>query len=347
MPKKDNKTDEASVKEEAKEVKPASKMAEEKSVEPEKEEIKEAETKETTTEEAIPEKTVPAPSAETQTLPPQPETPPAATTPAPTPPTEEKPKPIITETPIEDLNKSDGQNPSGIEAQTEKAEEPEKKEEQEPETPKEAPMDQKVSLEDLDKKDTATPSPSQSAGQTPEEKEAPKEEEKVEAPKEEPIPPAPEESNLDKKNKKIFLIGIVLIVIILSATGLLLFLILGGEKEKKTIKVEPVKEEVKKPVEKKLVKEDWTLEVLNGSGVKGLASKKAESLEEAGYTVVKTGNADNQNYEKTELYVSEALEKNANLLIEDLKELYKVTEVKGKLTDSTASARIILGKDQE
>lgn len=151
-----------------------------------------------------------------------------------------------------------------------------------------------------------------------------------------------------KKNKKIFAMGIIVTAFILFATGILLFLILGsGVKEEKAVKEETITEEAT-PTPEKLNKEDWSFEVLNGSGISGLAAKKAKALEDAGYTVVKKGNADNQKYEITELYVTEEMESKAKLLIEDLKAEFKVTEVKGKLTtDSTASARIILGKDQE
>lgn len=152
-----------------------------------------------------------------------------------------------------------------------------------------------------------------------------------------------------KKNKKIFAMGIIVTAFILFATGILLFLILGsgGVKEEKTVKEETITEEAT-PTPEKLNKEDWSFEVLNGSGIAGLAAKKAKALEDAGYTVVKKGNADNQKYEVTELYVTEEMESKAELLIEDLKAEFKVTEVKGKLTtDSTATARIILGKDQE
>ncbi len=52
------------------------------------------------------------------------------------------------------------------------------------------------------------------------------------------------------------------------------------------------------PVEKP---ETW--QILNGSGVTGLAKKWADDLTELGYEDIKTGNADNSDYEATEVTV--------------------------------------------
>lgn len=92
-------------------------------------------------------------------------------------------------------------------------------------------------------------------------------------------------------------------------------------------------------------KSDWSLEILNGSGVTGAAKKIAERLQTFGYPVVKTGNADKDNYSQTQIFIKKSLQDRAELIIADLKDIIKIASVAGELQDSTASARIIIGKD--
>jgi len=154
-----------------------------------------------------------------------------------------------------------------------------------------------------------------------------------------------ESSPLDKKNKNFFKLGIIVLIIILAITGIVFFFFFNSSsktapvEEKKT--VEPTKALEKAQIDKS----EWTLEVLNGSGVAGAAAKAAAKLTEQGYTVISTGNADNQDYKKSELFVAENMQSKAQLLIDDLKDAYGLTEVKSILKDSTASAQIILGSE--
>ncbi len=211
--------------------------------------------------------------------------------------------------------------------------------------------DEKITLDELEEKDVEEAKEEEKAEPEPAEKKEMAEE--AQKPKEEPEEKAPETDtdtlDLDDKNEKRsskkFVIGIGIIAGLLIATGVLLYLMFqtSFQKSKEEVKVE----KVTPTPQKKLVRENWTFEVLNGSGIAGLASKKAKLLEEAGFKVGKTGNADNQNYETTELYVSADMYDQSKLLIEDLRTNFNITEVKGKLQDSTASARIILGKDQQ
>jgi len=154
-----------------------------------------------------------------------------------------------------------------------------------------------------------------------------------------------EPSSLDKKNKNFFKLGIIVLIIILAITGIVFFFFFNSSsktapvEEKKT--VEPTKALEKAQIDKS----EWTLEVLNGSGVAGAAAKAAAKLTEQGYTVISTGNAGNQEYKKSELFVAENMQSKAQLLIDDLKDAYGLTEVKSILKDSTASAQIILGSE--
>ena len=92
-------------------------------------------------------------------------------------------------------------------------------------------------------------------------------------------------------------------------------------------------------------KSDWSLEVSNGSGITGLAKKYGDLVFAAGYTVVKTGNADKSNYDSTQILVKKELKEKVDLLITDLKSVIKIATVSGELKEGTASARIIIGKD--
>ncbi|GEM_PF-6361892 len=94
-----------------------------------------------------------------------------------------------------------------------------------------------------------------------------------------------------------------------------------------------------------LDKDGLSFEVLNGSGVAGAAKIAAIQVDELGYKVIKTGNADKQDYEKTALLVSKEFTDKEKLILEDLKGTFASIELVGELKDSTASARIIIGKD--
>lgn len=87
---------------------------------------------------------------------------------------------------------------------------------------------------------------------------------------------------------------------------------------------------------------EWTLEVLNGTGQSGLAADVKTKLEDMGYTVSKIGNA--AETDTTKILVNKKMADQQDTLLEDLKDEFNVDEA-GVLTDSSASARIIIGKD--
>lgn len=154
-----------------------------------------------------------------------------------------------------------------------------------------------------------------------------------------------EENKLEKRNKKIYILGSIIAVLVIISVAALLFFYVGKlfAPEKK----EPPKDEKKVVKEEKptLDKPEWTIEVLNGSGVPGAAKEVADQLTEAGYTVVSTGNAQGYDYEESELLVAEDMIDKADLLKEDIKDIIDISGTAGELDDSTASARIIIGKE--
>lgn len=92
-----------------------------------------------------------------------------------------------------------------------------------------------------------------------------------------------------------------------------------------------------------LGREAISLEILNGSGVVGLAGKVATTFKDLGYTSVETGNGDA--VDVTEVYIKKDLEPQLATLMKDLSDALKVASVTGYLkTTDTMTARIVLSK---
>ena len=94
------------------------------------------------------------------------------------------------------------------------------------------------------------------------------------------------------------------------------------------------------------IRAKWTIDVLNGSGVAGMAAKAADHLKELGYTVAKTDNAKRSNYTDSELYISENIKNSTDILLSDLKTALGIATISGTFDDSTAAARLIIGKNE-
>ena len=161
---------------------------------------------------------------------------------------------------------------------------------------------------------------------------------------EEEKPEHPEEPS-QKSNKKILTIGAIglgAIVLIIALFGIASSN-LGQEKEEPTVTqiVTPSPSSSPLPT---LDRAAITFEVLNGSGVAGVAKKAADKLEALGYKVIKTGNADKDDYKLNQLFITSLLSDKTELIIKDFKDDFGISSSSGELRDSTASARLILGK---
>lgn len=119
--------------------------------------------------------------------------------------------------------------------------------------------------------------------------------------------------------------------------------------------VTPTKEAVQTPTPKPkanpidkatgLNREDLTIEVQNGGGVVGAASKGADFLKSLGYHVASTGNADNYDYENTVIKVKSDKSKYLPLLKKDLSANYSIGSGSEDLSaSSSADAVVIIGK---
>lgn len=88
------------------------------------------------------------------------------------------------------------------------------------------------------------------------------------------------------------------------------------------------------------------IQVLNGSGIAGEASKMKTLLEEKGYTVEGTGNAKSYEYEQTEIQVTADNEAFISVLTSDLAGSYVVGSTSANLKDSLQyNAVVIVGKE--
>lgn len=156
------------------------------------------------------------------------------------------------------------------------------------------------------------------------------------------------EPKITRKNKKLFFLGfgVFIATVIFTLIFGLLFMQLNGPGKQK-MSDENITKQVPTPSPTPITidRKAWSFEVLNGSGVAGVAANASEKLEKLGYKVVKTGNAD-ETVTITELYISkDKSEEEKKLLIDDLKSDFGDLTVTGELSDSTASVRIILGKE--
>lgn len=89
---------------------------------------------------------------------------------------------------------------------------------------------------------------------------------------------------------------------------------------------------------------ELSVAVQNGGGVAGAASKAKGILEDLGYTVPSTGNADNFDYETTTIRVKAAKKQYLDQLKKDLSGSYTIGTASADLTSGSADAIVIVGK---
>lgn len=162
----------------------------------------------------------------------------------------------------------------------------------------------------------------------------------------ETMPENPETATSESSNKFLFYSSFLMffgIALVSACIGFFLLMLTSQPKPTKSTLVLPdeKKQVVKKPV---LNKSDWNFEVLNGSGIPGEAKKAAEKLQSDGYNVIIVGNAEQADYEGTQVFIESDKTESKDLLITDLTGIFPGASYSGELTDSTASARIIIGK---
>ena len=95
-----------------------------------------------------------------------------------------------------------------------------------------------------------------------------------------------------------------------------------------------------------LDKTELTIKILNGTGIPGAANGMAEVLEAAGYEGIKTGNADNYDYQESIIQIKESKSAYLSLLTEDLTTDYTLAQESETLAEEEDfDVMIILGKN--
>lgn len=153
-----------------------------------------------------------------------------------------------------------------------------------------------------------------------------------------------------------FLLSIMVVVWIF--TGIFLYSFLNGNKNKKpnpfniapaaTIGPSPIPSIATKTEEATIsatpLLSKYSVAVLNGSTKAGEASKLAEILTENGFIIDKTGNADSNSYEKTEVHIKDSVPNAVKMALDKtLKNLYANYETKNSSTEETEDIIIIIG----
>lgn len=157
--------------------------------------------------------------------------------------------------------------------------------------------------------------------------------------------------NLNPKSNRLSgkLVTLILFILTIVVIGSAIYFVagVGSPKKQEQPAISPptsTPTPTPSPTPKTLNRSEWSFEVLNGSGVTGAAKKLADSLKALGYQVVKVGNAD-KDYQKNEFFVQEDLMADIAPVVVDIKDIIKIASISGQLKDSTASARIIIGKE--
>lgn len=173
-------------------------------------------------------------------------------------------------------------------------------------------------------------------------------------PVEEPIINVGEPAKETGSSKKPLLIGlIVVLVLALVGGGIFVYRRAMGKKEAEPATIEESTPPGETPTEApeatptpELDRSELKVQVLNGRGVAGAAGKAQELLEGLGYEDVATGNADNYDYEKTEISIKEDKEAYLEMLTDDLSDDYTLAAEPNILDeDSDYDSIIIIGAE--
>lgn len=158
--------------------------------------------------------------------------------------------------------------------------------------------------------------------------------EPVKNPTSEPAITARRRKKDSKLNKKLLIFIIIGILIVIGVVFLL---------KEPNIEVEPTQAPTETPVQEQnptptetpepIDKENISIQVLNGTGISGQAGYLKDQLQSLGYSDVEVGNADEQDYEETQVTYSSSLDDRVKQELTDrLKTIYEdVKEVNASL----------------
>lgn len=158
-----------------------------------------------------------------------------------------------------------------------------------------------------------------------------------------------DEEILEEKKDKPFPIMLLLAVFLLGVGVIIVFFFrtLSNSGKKTESKISPTMGLELSPTVSKPDIGSYTVQILNGSGIEGEASKLQSELHQKGFTIEKTGNADNYDYEDTIVKTKKSVdEKTISLLNKELKTNHIVgkSELLEDYTD--VDIIIIIGKNK-
>lgn len=210
------------------------------------------------------------------------------------------------------------------------------------------PKKKMVVVEEVEVEETPTENQEIVAEEKVEEKET-----KVDSPKVEQVQEVVEdEDNEDKPNYLWIIVPTALLVGALVG-GLITYF--SGVSNQTTVEVTPTPVATTAPQNggteptatpsSTLKRDSLKVQVLNGSGVSGLAGKVKTMLEGLGYKGVVAGNASSSDFEKTEVAIKESKKEYLDLVIKDLSSDYEAVEAEKALpANSSYDVVITVGK---
>ncbi len=155
-------------------------------------------------------------------------------------------------------------------------------------------------------------------------------------------------------NGKKVIVGLVIGLAVGLIAGGVVWLVSGGSADVGMFKPKPTATPTQVPPTPTpeasptpdLDRADLSIEVLNGSGEPGAAGDAEAILEDAGYEMIETGNADSYDYEQTQVSVKESEKAFLQLLLNDLKDEYSISSESAFLEeDYDYDAQVIIGAE--
>lgn len=209
-----------------------------------------------------------------------------------------------------------------------------------PEVETELTMEVEEEKEELVEEPTEAPS-------TKEEEEEEPEASEIQVPTEEKEVVEPEEvvEQKPKFSKNSIAIGLIVVLILAVIAGGVYVYKRGMKKGAAPATTPMPTESPEASPAVELKREDLKIQVLNGSGVAGVADEAKDFLKGLGYQEIEVGNADSYDYEETEVAIKEDKKDYLKFLTKDLSEEYTLSsETKTLDEDSDFDVVITLGE---
>lgn len=139
----------------------------------------------------------------------------------------------------------------------------------------------------------------------------------------------------------------VIIIALIGAGGYLYYQSSRTESPVSETTTSPTPEEIATPTPEEVDRTEFTIEIQNGSGIVGKAGEVQQFLEDEGFTVTGTANADSYDYDSTVIYASADVNP---AWVEDLRNVIgEEYDVEGSIEeldmDTDADVVVIVGKN--